>query len=290
MPDDYDDDGADSLVEVRRRRPRRKPRLKRKRRDLEFAPGTEPADKDVKFADADMQALYLRGYFDTLIGEVKEGKEATLFLVGRGDERLAAKVYADIDARSFRDDSSYWTDVYIGDTRLAKAMRQGSRAGKQAKQTIWAMREYASLWRLWDAGLPVPKPALGPEPSVYAEAGSVVLMEFLGEGDAPAPRLADGHVPTAAVGEAFRQSVDILRRMAAKGWVHGDFSTYNLLWHQGRVWAIDVPQMVPIEGNRNAIALLERDVRSLVTSFRKLGHEADEGAVMRSVLGAVKRD
>lgn len=289
MSDHHDDDGSDWSEEVRTRRPRRKPRLKRKRKDLEFAPGSEPADVDIKFADADMQALYLRGYFDTLIGEVKEGKEATLFLVGRGEERLAAKVYADIDARSFRDDSSYWTDVYVGDVRLAKAMRQGSRAGKQAKQSIWAMREYASLWRLWDAGLPVPKPALGPEPSVYAEAGSIVLMQFLGEGEVPAPRLADGHVPADAVSEAFRQSVDILQRMAARGWVHGDFSTYNLLWHDDSVWVIDVPQMMPIEGNRNAIALLERDVRSLLTSFRKLGHEADEGSVMRSVLAAVKR-
>lgn len=288
LDDGVEDDGA-WTYEVRSRRRRRKPRLKRKRKDLEFAPGEKPSDPDQRFADPDMQALYLRGYFDTLIGEVKGGKEATVFLVGRGSERLAAKVYADVEARSFRDDSRYWTDVYIGDDRIVKAMRQGSKAGRRAKQSIWAMREYVHLWRLFEAGVPVPKPAVGPEPSVLAEAGSVVLMEYVGDGDEPAGRLSDGRLDAASRRVAFEQAVAILCRLTELGLVHGDYSTYNLLWHDGAVRVIDVPQMMMLEGNRNGVMLLERDLRSLATSFRRLGVAVDEGALRTQVFARLPR-
>lgn len=276
------------------RRPRRKPRLKRGPREV-----LPPAEDDRArttgigtdaFADPDLQALFDRGSFDRYIGELKGGKEATVYLVARGEQRLAAKLYADIDARSFRDDRIYWEGFYIGDARTAKAMRQGTRAGRRAQQAIWVAREYANLWNLLGAGVPVPRPALGPEPSVFAEAGSVVLMEFIGSGDVPAPRLSDGRLLPAEAEDAWAQSVALLVDLTRLGKVHGDFSSYNLLWHEGRVRLIDVPQMVDIHGNRHAQALLRRDVHSLVMSFRRhrLGLDPREvwAAVERELAGA----
>ena len=52
--------------------------------------------------------------------------------------------------------------------------------------------------------------------------------------------------------------------MLGLGKVHGDYSTYNLLYWQDKVIIIDVPQMVNIEENPNAKELLERDVRRFV--------------------------
>lgn len=287
--DDWLEDADGSGVSSGKRDPRdkrRKPRKKRTAADLLLAPGEEPASSEVAFGDPDMQSLYARGYFDTLIGMVKGGKEATVFLVGRGEERYAAKVYADIEARSFQNDGAYWAGVAITDARIAKAMRQRTRAGQAARIGMWVGREYSHLWLLHRAGLPVPKPAVGPEPSQIAEAGSVVLMEFVGEGDAPATRLSEARLSQDDALRASEQSVGILVRLARLGLVHGDFSTYNLLWHGGRVVLIDVPQMVELRSGQAARELLERDVRSLATSFRRLRVELDVGAVRRAVWAA----
>lgn len=273
---------------TRRRATRRKPRRKRSVHELRLDDGAARVTSTTAFADPDLQALYERGYFDTLLGEVKGGKEATVYLVAREGTRLAAKIYADIETRAFRDDAVYWSGFHVADARTAKAMQRRTRAGRRAQQAMWVAREYASLWRLWDAGLPVPKPALGPEPSVFGEAGSVVLMEFVGDGDEPAPRLSDVRLGPDDAASALRQSARILVRLAELGLVHGDFSTYNLLWHQGRVVLIDVPQMQELGASRSAHGLLERDARSLATSFRRLGVRADPVALLSEALGAFR--
>ena len=109
-------------------------------------------------------------------------------------------------------------------------------------------------------------------------------MEFIGEGDVPAPRLSDLRLERDEALEAFRQSVDLARRLASLGLVHGDLSTYNLLWHEERVWLIDVPQVVELSVGRAAEELVWRDAQSLVTSFRRLGVNADAGELGRDLV------
>lgn len=280
IDDEYDLDRA----ERRRSRSRPAPKAKRTRRDLLWDDGEPRPTATTEYVDPDMQSLYDRGYFDSFIGELKGGKEATVFLVGRGEERLAAKVYSDIAVRTFRNDGVYWSGFYIPDARIRKALQRHSTAGQRARQSIWVNREYHYLWRLHDAGLPVPRPAVGPGPSDLAEAGSVVLMDFVGDGDEPAPRLSDVRLAPDEAREAHAQSVGIASALARLGLVHGDLSTYNLLWHRGTVWLIDVPQMVELSVGREAQALLRRDAESLATSFRRLGIEVDAGALARELL------
>ena len=279
-----EDDAAQHDVETRDKRQRRSPKLKRRRHDLLWNEEQPRTTSTTQFADDDMQFLLDRGYFDSFVGELKGGKEATVFLVAKGEERLAAKVYSDIQARTFRNDAVYWSGFYIGDQRTGKAMRQRTSTGKRAQQAIWVAREYHYLWRLHQAGLPVPRPAVGPEVSAIAEAGSVVLMEFIGEGDDPAPRLSDVRLPPDQAAEAYRQTADIFAALTRLGLVHGDLSTYNLLWHDGTVRLIDVPQMVELAVGAVARELLERDARSIVTSFRKHRVEGDTAALLRSAL------
>lgn len=280
------DHDASHRSEPRHHRRARKPKRKRSVHDLLLPQNAERATSTTAFADPDLQGLFERGYFDTLLGEVKGGKEATVYLVAREGQRFAAKIYADIETRAFRDDAVYWNDVFIADQRTAKAMRNKTRAGRRAQQAIWVAREYSYLWRLVEAGVPVPRPAVGPEPSVYGAAGSVVLMEFVGDGDEPAPRLSDVRLDAEDAEDAYRQSARILVRLAELGLVHGDFSTYNLLWHQGKVVLIDVPQMMELAVSRSARGLLERDVRTLATSFRRLRAQADPRALLAEALGA----
>jgi RIO kinase 1 len=121
-------------------------------------------------------------------------------------------------------------------------------------------------------------------PKAIAVNGIALVMEFIGEEDGtPAPRISDLNMDREEAEEAFRQAVQNLKRIVGAGRVHGDYSTFNLLWHEGKAVVIDFPQVMEIKHNRHAKAFLERDVRSLCKSFRKQGVKADEGSVLREV-------
>ena len=129
----------------------------------------------------------------------------------------------------------------------------------------------------------MPKPAVGPGLNECAKAGRVVLMEFIGdETGVAAPRLADIRLEPDKAEDAFEQSLDIMVNLLKLGKIHGDYSAYNLLWWEGRVIVIDVPQMVNIAENKHAPELLEQDVTSLCQSFRRT-IDADPQIVLRRV-------
>jgi len=108
------------------------------------------------------------------------------------------------------------------------------------------------------------------------------VMEFIGdEHGNPAPRVSDLRLEKAEADEAFRQSVQNLKRIVDSGRVHGDYSTFNILWHNEKAVVIDFPQVLEFKNNRNADAFLERDVHSLCKSFMKQGVKADEAKVLK---------
>ena len=226
-----------------------------------------------------------RGYLDEVIGELKSGKEATVYL-GRTRVGLAAvKVYRDLTVRSFKNDARYRAGRYIGDARMEKAIAQRSAAGRRAQGRLWAAHEYAMLWRLWAAGIPVPEPLVGPDPSDIGAAGEVVLMRFVGDDDGPAPRLSDVRLAGDDADAAFAQALRALAAMWRQGIVHGDYSTYNLLWWRGQVVVIDLPQAVEAD-HGEAMELLARDAASLCRTFRSHGvHEAPERVVRAAIQG-----
>ena len=124
-----------------------------------------------------------------------------------------------------------------------------------------------------------------PQTPDYGAAGNVVLMEYLGDRAAPAPRLSELRMTPSEAEEAWRQSFEILRHFARLGKVHGDYSTYNLLWYRERVVAIDFPQMVEAHESPRALELLRRDLESLCRSFRRLGVRQDPSDLWRGVVG-----
>ena len=211
-----------------------------------------------------------RGFVHEIVGELKSGKEATVYL-GRsplGD--VAVKIFRDVEVRSFKNDQRYQDGRWIGDARMAKAIRHRSGRGRRALKALWAAHEYLILWRLWQAGVSVPEPLVGPEAFDIAEAGEVVLMRFVGTPDAPAPRLSDAVLDAEEAAAAAEQSVALMRACWRLGVVHGDLSAYNLLWWQGRVVLIDFPQAMDRE-QPGARELLAQDAASLAFSLRRLG-------------------
>lgn len=270
-----------------RRSDRRRPRRKTKREDFYVDPEAATSSAD-RFTDPELQSLFEQGRFTDLLSELKSGKEATVYLVEGPAGLMAAKIYADLEVRSFKNDSSYREGRFMADERAARAIRSRTRFGLEAQQHSWVVGEYLQLWELWQAGLPVPKPMIGPEMFDINRAGRVVLMELVGDREAPAPRLSDVRLEPAQASAAFEQSVAIAERLNAMGRAHGDLSTFNLLWWQERVVLIDLPQVVMAGENPNYAEFLRRDVASLCKSFRKLGVDSDPERILSRVRSAAR--
>jgi RIO kinase 1 len=195
---------------------------------------------------------------------------------------VAVKIYRDAEVRSFKNDERYLEGRWVGDARLAKAIQRRSGKGRQALKAMWAAQEYLMLWKAWQAGIRVPEPLVGPDASDIAEAGEVVVMRFVGDPEAPAPRLSDAVLTAEEAAAAFEQSVDAMRALWRLGYVHGDFSTYNLLWWEGQVTVIDLPQALRAD-QPAAREVLAQDAASLTLTFAKLGVDAEPEDVLRRV-------
>jgi RIO kinase 1 len=121
-------------------------------------------------------------------------------------------------------------------------------------------------------------------PKAIAVHGISLVMEFIGdENGNPAPRISDLNMDRDEAEEAFKQSVQNLKLIVQSGRVHGDYSTFNILWHNGKAVVIDFPQVIEFKNNPNANVFLERDVNSLCKSFVKQGVHADKVKVTREI-------
>ena len=236
----------------------------------------QDANPNLKFANPDLNELSKLGFLDELISGIKRGKEASVFLGRNAEGYVAVKVYTDLRVRSFKRDQSYREGRFIGDSRIEKAIQQGSEKGQNAHQILWVQEEFRQMKHLYQHGVNVPK--------AIAVSGISLVMELIGEDDGqPAPRISDLKMDREEADEAFRQAVDNLKRIVQAGRVHGDYSTFNLLWRREQAVVIDFPQVMEFRNNRNVVAFLERDIRTLCKSFRKQGVHADEGKVLREV-------
>jgi RIO kinase 1 len=282
----YEDGDLEYHLEYRKHKGKPKRRAHRSSKEL-YVEEKDKTSTESKFSHPDLQNLHLRGYVDEILSELKSGKEATVYLGENhlyGDRTLVAvKIYKDLEARSFKNDNIYRQGRKMGGERDERAVNQRSKHGLAVQQHVWVIYEYTQLWQLHEAGIPVPRPLVGPGIQDIEAAGRVVLMEWIGTEEAPAPRLSDVKLGREEAHSAFEQSIDLLSKIVSLGKVHGDYSTYNLLYWEGKTIVIDVPQMVDIETNKNAKELLERDVRSLCMSFKKLDVHANPASVLRQL-------
>jgi RIO kinase 1 len=96
-------------------------------------------------------------------------------------------------------------------------------------------------------------------------------MEFIGDADQAAPRLAQARLSAAELASAWAQLLDSLRALTTAGLVHADLSAYNLLWWRDRLVVIDMPQAVEFSTNPEAPDLLHRDLENVAAWFGARG-------------------
>jgi len=251
---------------------------RRRRKDMVL-----PDDgSDAEAGDPTLLNLRKLGYLTEILGELKSGKEATVYLARGPRGLIALKLYRDLEARSFKNDTLYRAGRAVGDERIARAIRNRTAAGVKAQQALWTGAEYAMLWKLWSAGLNVPEPLVGPGVKACAATSPAVLMRFIGDEDDAAPRLSEAVLTPEHALIAWNGALDGMAALLRLGLVHGDYSTYNLLWWEETVMIIDFPQVSDRE-NPNFQHLLERDADSLSRSFLRHGIRETGESTLREV-------
>ncbi|HET7845751.1 MAG TPA: PA4780 family RIO1-like protein kinase [Xanthomonadales bacterium] len=206
------------------------------------------------------------GVIDAVERQLKSGKEASVFLVRSGEERLCAKVYKDLATRSFQARAQYQEGRRVRGSREQRSLAKGSRFGRREQETAWKNAEVDALYRLHAAGVRVPTPR--------GHVHGVLLMELVADADGDnAPRLGEVEL-TPEVARAFHATLvaDVVR-MLCLGLVHGDLSEYNVLVAPDGPVIIDLPQAVDAAGNQNARAMLLRDVHNIRDTLARFAPE-----------------
>ena len=166
------------------------------------------------------------------------------------------------------------TDYLAGDRRFSSI--RGSRKGIIF---AWTKKEYSNLARARDAGVPVPEP--------LAFDRNILLMEFLGEEDAPYPQLRLAEVDD--YDAAYRDVLDYMKRLYQDArLVHADLSEYNILYHE-KPYLIDMGQAVTLDHPR-AGAFLIRDIRNINRYFSRYCDVQDEQEIARAITGGQDRE
>ena len=209
--------------------------------------------------------LMKTGVIDTLDYPIARGKEAHVFHGTNIDGKsVAVKIFHTSNA-VFKNLVQY----IEGDPRFG-----GLRRRHRDLVDIWVRKEHRNLSRLSRWGLNVPKP-LGIHKNV-------LVMDYLGHERGSSPKLREVHVE-----DPEPVYADLLEFLAV-AWqksnlVHGDFSPFNILWHQERAVVIDVGQAV-VQGHPKAEEFLVRDVTRLVEWANKNGIEVTLAEAMYEVL------
>ena len=174
----------------------------------------------------------------------------------------------------FKDRDKYVTGEY--------RFRQGySKSNNRAMVKVWAEKEMRNLKRIYASGIPCPEP-------IHLRL-HVLVMGFIGDRrGTPAPRLKDVELEGGNIEAKWRalylQLLGYMRIMYQTcHLVHADLSEYNILYHDEKLWIIDVSQSVEHD-HPKSLEFLRMDIKNVSDFFRRKGIDT---LSERSVFGFV---
>ncbi len=206
------------------------------------------------------------GIIDEVIRPIMSGKEANVYLVKVNGQFRCAKVYKDVNNRSFKNSSMYREGRNERNSRRARAMAKRSNYGRREEEESWQNAEIEALHRLAEAGVRVPQ--------AYGCFDGVLLMDLVVDHNGEiAPRLGDLEMSQELAIDYHKFLINQLVKMLCAGLIHGDLSEYNILVDAEGPVIIDLPQAVDAAANNNAKVIFTRDINNLRNFF---GCFADE--------------
>lgn len=207
-----------------------------------------------------------RGFVSEVHGAISTGKEANVYGAMLVDDKTGDVVHKAIKVYKtailvFKDRERYIT----GEHRFKGGFDKGNNR-KMVK--LWAEKEFRNLRRIHSAGIPCPEP--------ISLKLHVLVMGFLGDRKGWAyPRLRDATLIGDDVDQQWRtlytQLLGIMRKMyQVCRLVHADLSEYNILYHDGLLYIIDVSQSVEPDHPRS-LEFLRMDIKNVGDFFRRKG-------------------
>ncbi|RXW22501.1 hypothetical protein EST38_g3368 [Candolleomyces aberdarensis] len=196
-----------------------------------------------------------RELLDEVNGCVSTGKEANVYhALTPTKTHLALKIYK-TSILVFKDRSKYVTGEY--------RFRRGYSRNPRKMVRLWAEKEMRNLKRLRAAGIDCPDPVEVKE--------NVLVMTFVGNEGWASPRLKDAGLTTEQLTPLYTSLVCTVRTMFHTcHLVHADLSEYNILYHNGALWIIDVSQSVEHD-HPSAFDFLRSDLSNVEEFFGRGG-------------------
>lgn len=198
-----------------------------------------------------------RGLVQEVNGCVSTGKEANVYHASTPEAKhLALKIYK-TSILVFKDRDRYVT----GEFRFRRGY---SRRNPRKMVRLWAEKEMRNLKRLVTAGIPCPEPIEVRE--------NVLVMTFLGDQEGWAsPRLKDADIDKSVYPSLYEELILNVRKLFHQcKLVHADLSEYNILYHNGHLYIIDVSQSVE-QDHPSAFDFLRSDLKNVEDFFSKMG-------------------
>jgi len=216
-----------------------------------------------------LMALYRlskKGFIRALGGVISSGKEANVLHALSRDGEVAVKVYM-----TYTSDFRRMYEYIEGDPRFLKVKKD-----RRSLVMAWAKKEFRNLKIAEECGVRAPK--------ALAVDGNVLVMEFIGEDETPAPRLKDveDEVEKGRMREICFTVVDYVKRLYENDLVHGDVSEYNILLHDDEVVMIDFGQAV-LTRHPRAMEFLKRDLENISRYFKRFGITVNPEEIFREV-------
>jgi len=199
---------------------------------------------------------------------IKQGKESVILSGKTKDGNLVAiKVYC-LEACDFK---TMWKYL-IGDPRF-----QNIRKNRRAIVKVWCQREFKNLKIAYENGVCCPKPINFME--------NVLIIDFIGEENEPAPRLID--IIPEDPKELYEMVLENLKKLVNAGLVHGDLSAYNILFWD-KPYFIDLSHGTTIK-TPLALELLRKDIENVNSYFKKLNVKTDTEKTYKELEQLIKK-
>ncbi|MFW5852919.1 MAG: serine protein kinase RIO [Nanoarchaeota archaeon] len=215
-----------------------------------------------------LEKLSARHLFDELDSSISIGKEANIFSATKGKEEIIVKIY-----RVLSCNFNKMYDYLKRDTRVTGIKKQRSKI-----IYAWTKREYRNLLKARNLGINVPTP--------IEVLDNIILLEYIGDQNKPAPQLKDIDLKKLGKKRAlqlFKKIKEYMRKMHLGGLVHGDLSSFNILYHKENPVFIDFSQSTT-SGNGQYMELLERDIKNIVHFFNKYDMGIDEDSFKEEII------